>query len=650
VPSRTCSFCRLVWRGFLRSCSKKRDFLQDSHIMTTPHTPQHPVLNSALLATLSTGPGVYLMKDRRGTIIYVGKARNLRKRLASYAKLQAGAHNKTRAMVARIAALETILTGTEKEALILEASLIKKNKPKYNVILRDDKSYPFIKVTVQEEWPRVMMTRRRLQDKARYFGPYASVSSMWATLKLLAAIFPLRRCKSVRHRQRPCLNGQMGACLAPCLGTCDAKRYGRAVDNVIMVLEGKSQKLISRLRRQMEDASRQLRFEEAAQCRDQIAALERTLEKQVMVAGRKHEFDVFGACRQGASMAVSLITVRAGRVEGHRSFFVAEPVGDDGDVLAEVLRRFYSDDIFVPGVILLPWATGDEQCFQEYLSEQRGGKVQLRVPQRGDLRRLVAMANDNAAQVFSDRQRQQESWQVMARQLKETLNLSRLPNRIECLDISNTSGKEAVGSLVCFVDGKKETSLYRHYRIRTLTGPDDYGMMAEVLSRRFDPGKNRELPDLFIVDGGKGQLNIGVQIFKNLDILDKVDLLGIAKDRHGEGEKLYRPGRKNHHLLARHSQLLLLIMRIRDESHRYGVTFHRRLRNKRTLTSVLDQVRGVGPARRQKLLRHFGSVKGVEAASVQELAAVPSIGRELAQTIFSSLHPEGVSRPGKSGD
>ncbi len=584
------------------------------------------------------------MKDRRQVVIYVGKARNLRKRLTSYAKLQAVAHNKTKAMVSKICFVETIITRSEKEALILEASLIKKHKPKYNVILRDDKNYPYIKVTVQERWPRVMMTRRKIKDGARYFGPYASVGSMWSTLKLLGALFPLRRCKTVKVRKRPCLNGQMGNCLSPCLEGCDVDKYQQAVSNVIMVLEGKDKELVQSLQQKMLAVSARQEFEEAALYRDQITALENTLEKQVMVASHRHEFDVFGAQRQGGSLAISVITVRGGKVEGHQSFFIAEPVGNDADVLAESLRRFYSEDIFIPKVILLPWFTGEEDFLEEYLSECKTAKVSIRVPQKGDLRRLVDMAHDNAAQVFSDRDKQKKSWQVMASQLKETLGLSRLPHRIECLDISNTSGKEAVGSLVCFVDGKKASSFYRHYKIRSIEGPDDYGMMAEVLSRRFAPEKKQQLPDLFIVDGGKGQLNIGVKIFKDLAIFNEVDLLGIAKEKQEEGEKLYRPGRKNPIRLSRHSQLLLLLMRIRDESHRYGVTFHRRLRKKRTLTSELDHIAGIGPARRQKLLRHFGSVKGVKRASVEELSAVETIGDELARSIFDALHSAGKDK------
>jgi excinuclease ABC subunit C len=599
---------------------------------------KHPVLTATFLQEASTSPGVYLMKDRRDAVIYVGKARNLRKRLTSYATIQASAHNKTRAMVSQICFVDTIITASEKEALILESSLIKKHKPKYNVILRDDKNYPLIKVTLHEKWPRVMMTRKKMRDGARYFGPYASVASMWSTLKLLATLFPLRRCKVVKMRKRPCLNGQIGNCLSPCLEGCDVAKYQQAVAHVVMVLEGKDRELVQALKQKMLEAAASQDFEQAALCRDQITALENTLEKQVMVASHKHEFDVFGAHRKIGSMAISVITVRAGLVEGQQSFFIAEPVGDDHDVLGEALRRFYSDDVFIPKGILLAWSTGEESFLEEYLAEQKGAKVTIRIPQKGDLRRLVDMANNNAAQVFSDREKQLKSWEVMARQLQETLHLKRAPRRIECLDISNISGKEAVGSLVCFVDGKKENALCRHYKIRTIAGPDDYAMMAEVLCRRFAPEKKTQLPDLFIVDGGKGQLNIGVQIFKDLAIFDDVDLLGIAKDRQGEGEKLYRPGRKNPYMLSRHSQLLLFLMRIRDETHRYGVTFHRRLRQKRTLTSELDHIAGIGPARRKRLLRHFGSVKGVKNASAEELAVVAAIGKELAQTIFQALH------------
>ncbi len=613
--------------------------------MAEKSTERHPVLTATFLQEASSGPGVYIMKDRRQLVIYIGKARNLRKRLTSYAQLQAVAHNKTRAMVSQICSVGTIITASEKEALILEASLIKKHRPKYNVILRDDKNYPLIKVTVQDKWPRVVMTRKKLKDGARYFGPYASAASMWATLKLLGNLFPLRRCKAVKERQRPCLNGQMGNCLAPCLQGSNPQKYQQAVDHVIMILEGKDRELAQALRQKMAAAAAVQAFEEAALYRDQMLALEKTLEKQVMVASHDHEFDVFGAHRQAGSLAISVITVRGGRVEGHQSFFIAEPVGDDHDVLAEALRRFYSEEIFIPRVILLPWSTGEEAFFAAYLAEQKGGKVAMRIPQKGDLRRLVTMANDNAAQVFSDKEKQQRSWQVMARQLKDMLNLSKMPHYIECLDISNTSGKEAVGSLVSFVDGRKAPSRYRHYKIRTIAGPDDYAMMDEVLRRRFAPEKKPALPDLFIVDGGKGQLNIGVHVFKELALFEEVDLLGIAKGRQGEGEKLYRPGRKNPYHLPRHSLLLLFLMRIRDESHRYGVTLHRRLRNKRTLTSELDHIAGIGPTRRQKLLRHFGSVKGVKKATLEELCACDTIGEELARTIFQALHGLGTIRP-----
>ncbi len=609
--------------------------------MMPQHNQKHPRLNAAFLKTVARAPGVYLMKNRAGKIIYVGKAKDLRKRLASYARYQGEDYSKTTVMVGRIDRVETIITRTEKEALILEASLIKKHCPKYNVILRDDKNYPLIKVTVDEEWPRVLMTRRKKKDKARYFGPFSSVGAMWSTLKLLQSMFPLRRCKGkeIKKRARPCLNHQMKSCMAPCVGKADSERYLEMVRDVLLVLEGRNSELMQRLKANMSAAVSVLRFEEAALYRDRIAALEKTLEKQIVAGLLSDDLDVFGFVRKSASVAVSIITVRSGRVLGQQVFYLAEPVGKDAEVLAESVKRYYDDGDIPAGEILVPFMPDDSLLLTQWLSENKNSTVLFKVPVRGDKRHLITMAQTNADQVFADREKQEKTWEVLAASLEKSLGLSRRPDRIECLDISNISGKQAVGSLVCFIKGEKAAGRYRHYKIKTVMGPDDYSMMAEVIMRRFERGiRDDDLPDLFMVDGGKGQLNVARQAAIHFGLEGRVELVGIAKEKKEEGEKLYRPGRKNPIAAARHSQVLLFLMRVRDESHRYGVTFHRKLRHKKTFASELDMVSGIGVNRKKKLLQKFGSLAGIKKASIGELSAVSGFGPELARAVYDFFH------------
>lgn len=596
----------------------------------------HAVLNDDFLSKVAHGPGVYLMFDQHQIVIYVGKARNLKKRVTSYARLTGGSHNKTRAMVARIRAVETILTRTEKEALLLEASLIKKHKPKYNIILRDDKNYPYIRVSVQDRWPRVMMSRRRNKDKARYFGPYSSVSSMWATLKLLWKLFPLHRCKKVRPRTRPCLNGQMGNCLAPCMGDDNRQLYMENVAKVLLILEGKSKKLITELKEAMQGAASMMDFEQAAVHRDQIVALEKTLEKQIVTGEFRDEIDIFGCQRQGGGLAVSVLSIRGGLLIGNRSFYFPEVVGEDSELIAEIVKRYYLDR-YIPKIALVPWALHDA-VLVDYLAELKGAKVVVRRPQRGDGVKLVDMADMNAKRVFIERNDKQQSWLVLADQLQRTLHLSQYPNRMECLDISNTGGQQAVGSLVCFVEGQKAGEAYRHYKIKSKETPDDYQMMYEVLVRRFDPQKKKDLPQLLILDGGKGQLGIALRVLGDYGLLEQIDVISIAKDKGDSGEKLFIPNRKDPILLATHSPLLLLIMKIRDESHRFGITFHRKLRSKKTISSELDVISGIGEVKRQALLSFFGSVQNIKGATLVDLGKVPGFGPHTATIVHSFLH------------
>lgn len=595
------------------------------------------------LQQTSHSPGVYLMQDKKSQVIYVGKAKDLYKRLASYARHSLADYNKTAVMLKKVTKVDTILTATEKEALILEASLIKKHKPRYNIILRDDKNYPYIVVTVNEEWPRVMMARRKTKKKHRYFGPYSSSSAMWTTLKLINALFPLRHCKgdTLKKRSRPCLNNQIGKCLAPCTGNADSVLYAENVRNIILLLEGKNRDLIKKLKEKMAVASDKLLFEQAAQLRDQIKALSTTLEKQLIAADHTKDQDIFGFARSGTTTAIHILFVRDGLINGSRSFFIEDPYGEDSRVLSQSLSQFYDGDSLVPQEILLPFAPDDIDLLIEYFTDFNERKVELKIPQRGDNTKLIDMANSNAQQLFEEAEKKKNSWLKLGESIRQKLVLDRVPETIECLDISNISGQHAIGSLVCFKNGAPYKPGFRHYKIRTIDGPNDYGMMKEVLQRRFTRGlEENNLPDLFIVDGGKGQLGMALGVAKELGITNELDWIGIAKEKQEEGEKLYKPGRKNPILLPYHNPVLLHLMRIRDESHRFGVTFHRKLRNKATLTSELDEIPGVGADRKKIILRHFGSLKKVKQASLQDFLEVSGIGSTMAQTLYEYLHKE----------
>lgn len=577
----------------------------------------------------------------RKQVLYVGKALDLRKRLAQYAHYTGPAHSKTAVMLSHVHRVETILTATEKEALILEAALIKKHRPRYNVILRDDKNYPLIRVTTRDPWPRVEVTRKRLRDGNRYFGPYASTTAMRATLQLLNSQFPLRRCATMRPRSRPCLNFQMGRCLAPCAGRVEPAAYRQMVRDVLLILEGKVETVIRELTGKMEEAAASLAFEKAAQLRDQIRGLTRTTEHQTIVAEHHLDQDVFGFARQDAAVGVALLFIRGGMVTGVQSFFLPDPLGEDESLLGQVILQYYSPERQPPRELLLPMSIDDQPLVAERLAELREGPVNLLVPRRGRRMHLMRMAWANAAQVFSQQAKKEQSWQALALALEQRLHLGRRPEIIECLDISNLLGRQAVGSLVCFVAGEKAAGRYRHYRIRLQDTPDDYAMMGEVLERRMRRGLDEDdLPDLLLVDGGKGQLQVAMEAVKRFGLEGRVELAAIAKEKEDEGEKLFRPGRKNPILLPAHSPLLLYLMRIRDEAHRFGISRHRSLRGKAQLASRLDTIPGVGPSRKRRLLTTLGSLKGVVSADIETLAAVPGIGRELALQIFSELHPE----------
>ena len=596
------------------------------------------LLSSEFLKTVSSGPGVYLMLGRK-EVLYVGKAVNLRKRLASYKRYCQADHSKTAVMLTKVKRIETILTTTEKEALILEASLIKKHRPRYNVILRDDKTYPLIKVTVIDKWPRIIVTRKRTRDGNRYFGPYSSISSMRETLKLLQSIFPLRRCPKVKSRSRPCLNFQLGRCLAPCCKSVDEKIYRELVNGVLMVLEGRNRELIADLKKKMKLAAQTLEFEKAAVIRDRINGLERTLERQVVVADHSRDQDVFGIVRKDASVGMAILFVRSGMISGAQSFFLADPLGADSTILSETILQYYTPARQPPPEILLPETPDDLHLLRERLTEIRGAAVKTLVPGRGRSMQLMKMVRRNAAQIFAEQSKKKKSWSNLCSAMQKYLDLRSQPDRVECVDISNIGGKQAVGSLVSFESGVKNKKGYRHFTIKSKEVPDDYAMMREVLERKLQRAvKEKKIPDMLLLDGGKGQLSLAQDVLKKYSLEDKIDLVAIAKEKQEEGEKLFRPGRKNPIILPRHSPVLLFLMRVRDEAHRFGITHHRKLRNKKTLSSELDALKGVGEKRKKLLLKSFGSLKRLKQASQQQLQRVPGIGEQLAGSIYNQLH------------
>jgi len=580
------------------------------------------------------------MVDGSGVVIYVGKAKDLKRRLSSYLRHRGHSASKTGVMVSKVERVRTMVTATEKEAFILEAALIKEHRPRYNILLRDDKNYPLIKVTVQERWPRLLMTRRRQGDGARYFGPYSSSSSMWETIKYLNKLFPLRRCKGakLKGRERPCLNYQMKRCPAPCLGEGGREAYMRAVDAVLAVLSGKSKALIKGLEGEMAEAAAALEFERAAEIRDKISALKKTTEKQVIVSAHVKDQDVLALHSQDGVSVLAVIHVRGGVVNGFRDLYLGELTVSASESMAEIIRRFYGDEQEIPKEIIVSVLPEEGEGLADWLSDKRGNRVTLRQPKRGDGRRLVEMALDNGRRLLEDRLSRQRSWEGTREEMCRLLRLPKAPERIICMDISNIGGKQSVGAVVSFLGGEKESAAYRHYKIRTVDGPNDYASMSEVLERHLKRAEEGGfLPDLLLVDGGKGQLAMAVAAVEALNLRERVMLAGIAKERGDEGEKLYRPGRKNPIVLPPHSPILLLLMRIRDESHRFGITFHRKWRRRETLTSELQGIVGLGPVRQQALLEHLGSVSRIRTATCEELAQVPGISMTLARTIKESL-------------
>jgi excinuclease ABC subunit C len=611
----------------------------------------------ATLDTLPTKPGCYLMKDSEGQVIYVGKAINLRNRVRSYFHASANHERRIVQMVGRIANIEWIVVGSELEALILEMNLIKKHRPHYNVRLKDDKRYPYIKVHWADPFPTVTVTRQMVQDGSRYFGPYTSVWAVHQTLDLLRRIFPYLTCdREITGRdERACLYYDIKLCSAPCIGKIDRAGYRQMIEDLCHFLDGRTEMIVNRLRQEMEQAAEDLRFERAAALRDQIRAIETVVERQKVISNDYVDSDVLALARSDGDTCVQVFFIRGGKLIG-RDYYLLEGAAESSDatVMAEFLKQFYDQALMVPAQVLLPEEVEEANIIRQWLSQRRDGqKVEILVPRDGAQQELIEMAAENAcetlralqAQWQADRHRQEQA----LGELQQALNLPAPANRIECYDISNTQGTAAVGSMVVFEQGISKKALYRRFNIRTVSGPDDFASMEEVLTRRFNrwkaaqevadaPGKKVDLafsilPDLLIVDGGKGQLGRAVAVLERFDLLGKIPVTGLAK----QNEELFLPGQAESILLPRQSQGLYLIQRVRDEAHRFAITSHRKLRTKQGLASRLDAVPGIGPARRKALLEHFGSIDGIQKATMEELMAVPGIPPGLAQALKEYL-------------
>ena len=590
---------------------------------------------TAQVALLPDKPGVYLMRDQAGKIIYVGKAVNLKNRVRSYFQ-QRGLSAKTEALVARIASFETIVTATEMEALILECNLIKKHRPRYNISLRDDKTYPFIKVTLNEAFPRVYATRRLEKDGAKYYGPYASAGAMHETIALLKKLFPLRSCRSM-DAQRPCLEYHIKRCLAPCAGLVDQESYLAMVRTVCLFLEGRSADVEKDLKRRMLAASEELKFELAGRLRDQLAAVRQVMEKQNIVTGAGDQ-DVLGLARLGGQSCVQVFFVRSGKMVGRDRFMLSGGDNEtDGDILAAFVKQYYHEAAFIAREILTPVVLPESELLASWLSERKGGAVHLLTPQRGSKRDLVQLAADNAVEYLRQRNERDavkhgKSTAAME-ELAQRLSLARLPKRIECFDISHIQGAETVASMVVFTGGEPDKAEYRRFKLRTVEGsPDDFASMQEVTLRRYREAAE-PLPDLIVIDGGKGQLSSALEVIRGVGLSD-IPVIGLAK----EFEHIFRENISEPLILPRHSEALRLIQQIRDEAHRFAVTYHRKLRAKRNLVSVLDHIKGIGAKRRQALWKHFGALEKMRAASVEDLAAAPGMNVTAATAVWQFFH------------
>ena len=588
--------------------------------------------------------GVYLLKDAKGRTIYIGKAKNLRSRVQSY--LGKGEYDQ-RPQIANLVIdavdVDYIVARNEREALVLENSLIKQKKPKYNIRLKDDKNYLSLRIDPRENFPRLSLTRRVLKDGAIYYGPFASAGALKKAKRFIHKIFPLRDCtdqKFKRHEERPCLNYYMGLCLGPCAGRSDKEKYREVVDQMRMFLKGEKRQIIKHIKDSMQKASDEMKYEEAAKYRDQIMLLERNIDGQMFVTPGTQDKDVVGFHREGQRAEFSILFFRGGSLVDNSTYSFKNAVGEDNEVLEEFLSQFYGGNRFVPKEIIVPLKIDRIKEIGTWLSEKQGYKVRIHSPERGKKLKELELANRNSLESFQRKYADELKEVDILERIKSSLQLKRLPSAIECFDISNTQGSTAVASMVRFEGGQPAKDAYKRFKIKSVQGPNDYASMHEVLSRRLTRADQEgwETPDLILIDGGKGQLNIAQSVLDELGHSDNVDLASIAKSREeGEGDKLYIYGRKNPIIFSKNSEALFLLMRIRDEAHRFAITYHKNLRGKRALVSELDGIPGIGSKRKKELIKHFGSISKIRKVTVEEIASLPGLNRRLAEELKKHL-------------
>jgi len=634
----------------------------------------------SVLNSLPHKPGIYLMKDAQGTILYVGKAISLYNRVRSYFQESSNLSPKNRSMVAKVDDIEFLVVKNEVEALVLESNYIKQYRPKYNVLLRDDKSYPYIKVSLTEDFPRVYRVRSFQRDGNRYFGPYTNSGAVDSTLDLLNKLFAFRTCRydasawapprngeppsgwKQKLLPRPCTQYYIHRCIAPCVAYATREEYDAVIQQVILFLEGKHDEVVKTLQEQMQAAAENLNFEDAARIRDRIKAVERILEKQRIIHTEgQDDQDVIALASDEDETSALVFFFRNGKLIG-REFFILQGTRDSssGEVMSSFLQQFYESSPHVPAEIIVETEPDDKAVVQSWLKEKRGGAVAINAPKRGEKLRLVEMVKQNAQEVL---EQQRIKWltdsqktQLALEELQEALNLAAPPQRIECYDISNTQGTNSVGAMVVFEAGRPKSSEYRRFKIKTVEGPNDFASHQEMLRRRFrrqtsndresnGPLEEKEsenaiqleqevslqhewaMPDLVIIDGGKGQLSAAMEVMQELHI--DIPTIGLAK----ENEEIFIPGSPDPIILPRSSQGLYMVQRIRDEAHRFGITYHRKLRSDRTFKSVLDEIPGIGPKRKQALMKHYGSVRAISAASIEDLAALNGMTRDAAEKV-----------------
>jgi len=593
---------------------------------------------------LPARPGVYLFKDARGNILYVGKAVSLKHRVNSYFGAGQKLTPKIGRMVANIADLEYFVTGSEQEALILELNLIKRHHPRYNVRLKDDKTFPYLKIDLGEDWPRVHITRRLEENGGRYFGPFASARSIRRTLKLLKGIFPFRSCSKpiTGTDDRPCLEYDIGHCLAPCIGSVSRREYAEVIRQVILFLEGKQERVVRQLKARMEQAAGAMDYERAARLRDQIQAVEQVVEGQRIAATVKGEQDIIAFVEDKEQAYVQVFFIRGGKLIGRESFLLQGTSDEEpGRIMSSFIKQFYASAPHIPPLLLLQHPVEDAAMLQEWLQAKRGSRVKIQVPRRGNKKQLVGIVAENARQGLAQLKIKQlaspKNVSAALEEIQRELDLPRLPARIEGYDISDIQGAAAVGSMVVFEQGRPRPSHYRRFKIKTVAGIDDYAMLAEVLKRRFKRGGDASggwaaVPDLVLIDGGRGQLNAARAVMKEMGA-DSIPAAGLAK----ENEEIFIPQKSKPVILPRSSPGLQLLQRLRDEAHRFALGYHRGLRKKETFASALDTIPGIGPKRKRALIRRFGSVSAIREAPLEELAAAKGMTQSLAEKIKEDL-------------